>query len=495
MSVNLEKVLRKIQNEKTNKLKAENIRYGVNALGVQGTLRPVQIDGGDVGLAIYTQLATPEANQGIWLKTDKTWDKIYLENERYNTNHKIIFSNDTTLDPSDTSNIILGRTVPVDLLSCDYCQRGNVAHFFGYWSSDASQNTTTKIHQHYKYDFDTNTWTQLSACPTPQGGSGCVWVDDDTIYIIGSHHTGYGNYVYKYTISTDTWEQITGILDNLVGYGSTPYNGESYMTDACYDIDRDVIYFSNNSSVWKYDFNENNVQYITNAAYFRYSSGTDLLLMSVTSAGGKSGMFYYNNSVFFGIPYSGNYIMQLAGYNITNNTYVRLAPNAQNQASGSITVSNITDCSNGIVLLSQNNYGSATNCAVLDVSSSKYYVVSNTGTTFSAYKLTKSYPILFIQNDNYNIILNMYGTNASSMSALTLNDKSYDFETNTLVINSEDGLTSGAYKTEIYRNEKVLNGLIYNRFNDVNLYDVTTQKLVKNIETYYGNGTDWVKIK
>lgn len=493
MSVNLEKVLNKIKNEKTNKLKPENIRYGVNALGVQGTLRPVQIDGGDIGLAIYTQLDTPEANQGIWLKTDKTWDKLYLENERYNTNYKIIFSNDTTLDPSDISNIIKGRTVPVDLLNCDYCQRGNVAHFFGYWNSDTTKNTTTKIHQHYTYDFDTNTWTQLSACPTPQGGSGCVWVDDDTIYIIGSHHTGYGNYMYKYTISTDTWEQIPDLLDNLVGYGSLIYNGETYMTDACYDNDRGVIYFSNYYSIWKFNFNENNVTYVTYANY--YNSGSYISAENTTSSY-KAGLIYYNNSIFFGVSYSGNYIASITGYNIINNTNVRLAQNAKNQSSYSLTRNNITNCSNGIVTFSGNgSAGISVNCGVLDVSSSKYYVIQNNGTTFSNNKLNKTYPILFIQNDNYNIILNMYGTNSSSMLALTLNDKSYDFETNTLVINSEDGLTSGAYKTEIYRNEKVLNGLIYNRFNDVNLYDATTQELVKNIETYYGNGTDWVKIK
>ena len=491
MSVNLEKVLRKIQNEKTNKLKPENIRYGVNALGVQGILRPVEIDGGDVGLAIYTQLDTPEANQGIWLKTDKTWDKIYLENERYNTNYKVIFSNDTTLAPSDTSNIIKGRTVPVDLLNCDYCQRGNVAHFFGYWNSTASQNTTTKVHQHYTYDFDTNTWTQLSACPTPQGGSGCVWVDDDTIYIIGSKHTGYGKYMYKYTISTDTWEQIPDLLDNLVGYNNQVYNGESYMTDACYDNDRNVIYFANNFSIWKYDFNNNSITYICVARWFNsYWNDTNC-----TASSYKCGLCYYDNTIITGVPYSGNYTINIGGYNIVNNNYIRVFQNAINQTSSASFNHNFIKNFGDNWLFCCNSTATSNNMSILSKTSGKYWVISNTGATFSNNKFGNSYPLLYFTNDNYDIILNMYGTNASSMSALTLNDKSYDFETNTLVINSEDGLTSGAYKTEIYRNEKVLNGLIYNRFNDVNLYDATQEKLIKNIETYYGNGTDWVKIK
>ena len=493
MSVNLTKVLNDIQNEKTNKLKPQNIRYGEKVLGVQGTLRPVQIDGGDIGLAIYAQDNTPEANQGIWLKTDKTWDKIYLENDNYNTDYKILFSNDTTLDPGDTSNIILGRTVPVDLLNCDYCQRGNVAHFFGYWSYTESENTTAKIHQHYTYDFDTDTWTQLSACPTPQGGGGCVWVDDDTIYIIGSAHIGYDNYLYKYTISTDTWEQITGLLDDLVGYSTDRYDGTARaFIDACYDNDRGVIYFARCRSCWKYDFVNGTVTYLCVSKYCNNSNSWNISTSSssgFTEVGRKYGLYYNSDKLHFSCQ-QGYYPKSKGYYDIINNSYGWSFSNT------STSYNTVNRYLNNISVFLYSETAYSHDSYVANIGDSTIRTISSSGTPFSDIRcFGYAYPLLYIRNDNYDMLLSMYGTDASSMSALTLNDKSYDFETNTLIINTRDGLIEGAYKTEIYRNEKVLNGVIYNRFNDVNLYDATQNKLIKDIETYYGNGTDWIKIK
>ena len=72
MSVNLESVLKNIQKEKNTKLIADNLRYGVNCMGVQGGLHPVTIEGGNIGEAIYLQDTTPEDPNGIWINTDKT---------------------------------------------------------------------------------------------------------------------------------------------------------------------------------------------------------------------------------------------------------------------------------------------------------------------------------------------------------------------------------------------------------------------------------------
>ena len=53
----------------------------------------------------------------------------------------------------------------------------------------------------------------------------------------------------------------------------------------------------------------------------------------------------------------------------------------------------------------------------------------------------------------------------------------------------------GVYTTPLYQNEKVVNGKIYQRFNDVNFWDAENQILIKNLSTYYGDGTDWIQIK
>lgn len=85
--------------------------------------------------------------------------------------------------------------------------------------------------------------------------------------------------------------------------------------------------------------------------------------------------------------------------------------------------------------------------------------------------------------------------NTNRQMGIIVQDKSYpDLENNTLIIYSTDG-TMGTYTTPIYQNEKVINGKIYQRFNDVNLWDTENQTLIKNLTTYYGNGTDWIQIK
>ena len=167
MSVNLESVLKNIQSEKNTKLSPENIRKGITALGVQGTLQPVTVSGGDVGLAIYLQDETPTNPEGIWMNTDKTYDDIYIETEIHTTQHSNISSANTT---DDDSNFIKGRTVPTNLSLSTYCQRGNKFHFFGHWTSSLNDTSSTLTLQHYSYDFDTNVWTKLSDCPIPQGG-------------------------------------------------------------------------------------------------------------------------------------------------------------------------------------------------------------------------------------------------------------------------------------------------------------------------------------
>ena len=222
MSVNLESVLKNIQSEKNTKLTANNLRYGVNCMGVQGGLHPVTIEGGNIGKAIYLQDTTPEDPNGIWINTDKTYDDIYIENERYVTDGSILFSNADTTDPS---NVIANHTNNgLNLLGATYAQRGNVVHFFGFHSTTSSAETTALVHRHWKYDFDSNTWTQLSDCPTPQGGVKAVWIGN-YIYIFGTAYnvnSDYRQYSYKYDTINDTWERIADLptaYSNISSYG------------------------------------------------------------------------------------------------------------------------------------------------------------------------------------------------------------------------------------------------------------------------------------
>lgn len=254
MSVNLESVLKNIQSEKNTKLIPANIRKNITVLGVQGILQPVTVTGGDVGLAIYLQNETPINPEGIWINTDKTYDDIYIETELYTTEHSLIYASNTEDDPS---NVIKGRTVPANFDFSTYCQRGNKFHFFGYWNSGSNNASTTATLQHYSYDFDTDTWVTHSNCPVPQGGGYAVWFEDNTILIFGNKHTDYYNYMYRYTISTDTWERLNDI--SISGWSSTG------PVDGAYDSVNQIVYLHRYTSIFKYTISNGLFEVVTNS--------------------------------------------------------------------------------------------------------------------------------------------------------------------------------------------------------------------------------------
>lgn len=487
MSVNLESVLKNIQSEKNTKLTANNLRYGVNCMGVQGGLHPVTIEGGNIGRAIYLQDTTPEDPNGIWINTDKTYDDIYLENERYATDGSILFSNADTTDPS---NLIANHTNNnQDLLMATYAQKGNVVHFFGYHHTTASSETTTLVHRHWKYDFDTNTWTQLSDCPTPQGGIKAVWIGD-YIYIFGTAYnvnTDYRQYAYKYDTINDTWERITDL--------PTAYSG-----------------ISNDGLCCIYD-NNDHIHILSNGYHYRYTISTDTYTQLTAPSNGGRGYnngYYYNNSIYYQ-TYRAYLNSSLMGFNlstgswnniITASTYVRSSENngwicnTVGVGNRLYTFSGGQQSFSGSMILGTDTYGWVN----LD-NTSMYKKVTTTNPDSSSVRTMAYVPVCVFTTDNGPVIVSFGGItsgttiNVNNQIGVIVQDKDYsDLENDTLIIYTTDGVM-GTYITALYMDDKVINGKIYQRFNDVNLWDATNQRLIKNLTTYYGNGTSWVQIK
>ena len=485
MSVNLESVLKNIQKEKNTKLIADNLRYGVNCMGVQGGLHPVTIEGGNIGEAIYLQDTTPEDPNGIWINTDKTYDKIYIENERYVTDGLIIFSNFDTTDPS---NPIANHTNNgLNLLGATYAQKGNVVHFFGFHSQTASAETTTLVHRHWRYDFDTNTWTQLSDCPTPQGGVRAVWVGD-YIYIFGTAYnvnSDYRQYAYKYDTVNDTWERIA---DLPTAYGSI----SSYGLGCAYD-------------------NNDNIYIVSNSYHYRYTISTDTYTSLLTTAdgGGYRGVHYFNNYLFIG----GNFAYSEGRpkrYNISTNTWSSWGVNLtslSNYPSGTYVNSSVLVNDRLYIFFGDTGIGSSM-AAIQNyqfgwqslTNSSQWKTISQTNPN-SPTRHIQGCPICVFATETGSILLSFGGITSgttvkpNNQKCVVIQDKDYtDLENNTLIIYSTDG-TMGTYTTPIYQNDKVINGKIYQRFNDVNFWDAENQTLIKNLRTYYGNGTEWIQIK
>lgn len=486
MSVNLESVLKNIQSEKNTKLTANNLRYGVNCMGVQGGLHPVTIEGGDIGTAIYLQDTTPEDPNGIWINTDKTYDDIYIENERYATDGSIVFSNADTTDPS---NPIANHTNNnMSLLGATYAQKGNVVHFFGFYSQTSSQNTTELVHRHWKYDFDTDTWTQLSDCPTPQGGVKAVWVGD-YIYIFGTTYpvnSDYRLYAYKYDTINDIWTRLDDMPTvTYINYG----------LGCVYDND-DTIYILGYSYNYKYII----------------STGSYIALRTSSMAGGYNNCIYYNNKIYC-LSYSVSSTSNDTYYNISTNTWVSIdgrnyyyygPNNGTGYSLGGVLINNKLYCfsnSNSIGTL-KNTTESIHPYGWINLDNlSDYKKITTTNSFSNTVRGIGGRPICNFTTDQGNVIVFFAGItsgtsiNNNNQMGIIVEDKDYtDLENNTLIIYSTDG-TMGTYTTPLYQNEKVVNGKIYQRFNDVNFWDAENQTLIKNLPTYYGNGTDWIQIK
>lgn len=491
MSTNLKSVLDSILHEKETNLLPENIRYGTSVMDVRGTLRPFNIDGGDTATMIHLGDETPITYNGVWLNTDKTYDDIYIENGRYTNQYSYMYSNDVT-DEGDIENIIRNVKAPVSLEGCSYVQRGNTVHFFGHYACDvANRKDTTYTHQHYKYNFDTNTWTKLIDTPTPQGLGGCVWIGD-YIYLLGSVYENYYNYVYKYDTINDSYERLADLVESPSHAPVTAVQG-----------DNNFIYYAFKRNLYKYDIETqestiliSNAQRASNAPcyftfYYNYEAygagGADKTLL--TYIDGKIYCDYFDSD--FNDMDQSTYIFC---YDVNSNTatYPKIA-------TGNYVTPRVYVNGYWYEYVCRDSYNSGSSGWNDPKYASKSSVLSSSTTqilsksSFSTKAAIPGMPIVHFTHANFDIICCIGDTNQTI--AMTLEDKTYNFENNTLLVYSTTN-SSGMYRTQLFQNSKILNdGRLLTSFDDINLYDKETETIIKNISTYYGDGTQWIQIK
>lgn len=483
MSVNLTHVLDEILTEKNLNMKPEDIRYGKTMMGVKGTLRPFTIEGSDTATLIYTGDETPINYDGLWLNTDKTYENIYIENERYTNVHSFMYSNDPT-DQGDVTNIIRGVVAPVDLKGCVYVQRGNVVHFFGYYNTTVAENTTTRIHQHYKYDFDTNTWTKLIDTPTPQGLGDAVW-KNDYIYIFGSSHDGYGAYVYKYDINNDSYERLTDIIKD----------GANSPVSAVLGDGNDVYYYAGRH-IYKYNLDTGLTMDLYACSSSTSSITTSMNFFTILSGNyypyhaGKAvyreGMLYHSYRYYYSS--SSKYDSYISKFDTVTNKMIN--------------TSFTTGTDYATIRAYDGEYMYIPYAAGTTYSTLTGYNFSTetryswkSSSTFSTAVSMGGYPMCVFTAEPYDILC-CIGEPTQTI-AMTLNAKEYDFPGNTLIFYSTTN-SSGAHRTQLFKNNKMLNnGRMLTAFNDIHLWEKgeTTNTLHKNIETHIGDGTQWVQIK
>lgn len=438
-------------------------------------------NGGDTATCIYLQNETPTDKNGIWINTDKTYENIYIENEKYTNKYSFMYS--SVNDEIDDSNLIQKIRLPQSFYGSTYCQSGNVIHMFGYYYSN---DNLSKMLSHYKYDYDTNEWTKLADCPTPQGDGGAVWIGD-YIYIFGTSHPDYRKYAYKYDTLNDSWERLADITTTNTVNTNGFTSASSYKISACYNIDTpDYIYLACGAIVVTYNILEQSYVDITN----KLSSilGSYFNNFRITTSINREIFDFYNGKLLLStyISSSSQYLFLV---DLANNSYKTLTK--------SIPAHNYQPCQylcdNKVFILS--DIRDYTQSCIYDINTNTFYYIDETNEgklkgaiSYPHMKITTSQGVVSAIFKNYN--------DENGTAGIKLEEKSYDFDNNTLVIYSPASGDVGQYKTALFKNSKILNdGKLITCINDVALYDTTENQLLKNLNTYYGNGTDWIKIK
>lgn len=312
--------------------------------------------GGKVKLNIYAQTTEPTDKNGIWLQTDKTFDKIYF-------NTDVISSESIDISIVTASHSMTLR----DSGRCCTAMVGNYIYIFGndytndtykVWKYDVINNTFsidnpdsnspiklafltavpvgTDIYlfggasvagyfNNYKYDTINHTFTQKRNLPVAGGGTNIMGIEySGNIYLFGGG-TSSSSTVYKYDVSSNTYTQlpnlsntiggasICNINDNVYLFSSTSnkaamcYNLTNYTTTTlavpsftCSGATRcvhigDYIYIANSTQkMCKYDIN-NNTYINTNISYNlgSYSYGTLYLKDDIIYIVGQNDIFRY----------------------------------------------------------------------------------------------------------------------------------------------------------------------------------------------------------
>ena len=203
---------------------------------------------------IFVQLEEPEVKKGIWLKTDKTMEHIYADDD-------IFIAGEWKPDGAY-------RNIPYSFYQGSAVVIGTDIYLFGSYSS-SYQNYA------YKYDTLTNTYTKLRNIPYVfyQGSAVAMGTD---IYLLGTAMSSYTLRAYKYDTLTDTYTKLTDIPYGFKN-GAVAVGTDIYLFGNTYDA-------SYQKYAYKYDILTDTYTKLTNIPYNFYRGsavviGTDIYLL------------------------------------------------------------------------------------------------------------------------------------------------------------------------------------------------------------------------
>lgn len=392
--------------------------------------------GGKVKLNIYAQPTEPEDKDGIWLQTDKSFDKVYFDEQV----KKITVEGWDTITQYPTMNIS-STTVGTKIDNYIY--------------SLQRYSDSKKV---YKIDIDTFQAEELSTLTYSIYSLNCAAYDTKIFYIDSS------SYICSFDVADLTNTRLKQ-LSNI--------NSENNVLCVCGD---NLYIFSSTS---------NN----SNGIYCKYNITQNELI--INCAWTAAWLYYYLCT-----PAVVGDIIYLFGCASTNSTSdKRQLVYAYNTISNTFTkLSNfpIAGPNNHRVAFAVDNYiyifGNTSGSYVYR-GVYKYNILTDTYSTISNSSVDISLIYSgFCYLENNKIII--FQSNKKVLGYALTYDSVYDYEDNSVVV--WDGF--GKYKTQLTKSADNQEGKIKTLFYDA--YHYTTENgLDDTIPTYYGDGTQWIKFK
>lgn len=380
---------------------------------------------------IFVQTTEPSKKDGIWLQTDKEFDKIYCDEQ--------VVANESWYPNGTFSNL------SADRYNMAAVAVGTDVYIFG---------GSVSYTNYEKYNVTTGETTVLGTMPYSIASS-----SSKAVYLDGNIYITSGTDIFlKYNISSDTFTRLTNppfIISSTRNYCLAAADGNLYVFG---------YYNSSNSTVYRDAYRYN----VDNDTYTSIAAGSRM----ITSSDGPGAAVTIGNNIYI---FCNSYATK---YDVDNDTYTALANIPFSTSNGPQFA--IAYGTNIYLFGDANNDNGKL--------AYKYNTLTDTWTqlTSNSYMF---YQGSVVQVENKVLLIGGYNSK-KTVKGMQLVSKTYD---NNSVVISQGRIYNVGYGTKLVDMDLFETQPIYG-FADAWFY-TTENGLDYTIPTYYGDGTQWIKFK
>ena len=388
-------------------------------------------------LNLFSQTTQPETYDGLWVNTSTTVNKMAQVDD-------FLSEWNTTYVPN----------LPFALYGHCSVKVGNIQYIF---SGGADSSLTKTV---IAYDYTTNKIATLTDIPNARYLAACSYDGNGNIHIWGGRDSSNAvtNTHQIYSIVNNTWSIGTNMPFSRFGMGYVTVGSIMYIMGG---ITSSTAIATCNS--------------------YNYGTNTWTTLASLTSARSLFKSVYDNGLIYCMGGYNSsnavtntNYI-----YSIANNTFSSGTNMSTAKRGGSV------NCINGFIYYMG---GASTSGVTVYATAEKYNISENSWTSVTNLPYACEYTV----SDVYNDKIYMYGGLISSSTSVSTSIVFTSQTTNTSLYNSDTLIIQHMnayqpYKTKLIKSESFI-GDFKQYFSDAKVNNV-------NADIYYGDGTQWVKIR